>query len=653
MTKKNYHSLWITLLLASCLSLAYAEESNDDDSKSEDESQLQMTDTTLDGGSIMGSLMNVPDTSMDTSKINAARQQNQMNQQQRDAQVEAIVRREQNDPELQRKRARGNNNSATGGITANGQERDLDNLTDAERVMSDEFVHDGRTQRIYREECGEDNRSTCEGRKDPNAKGILGIDPGTMEMMAKAYSMIVGFAGGDFTKAAKEGGGEATEGAQTDAGSSGDASSTADGAEGAEGEGDSVSDYCKYIPMGVEGLAMFQQMSAQDQIQEMPSSSGSRQRDTLLQAAKSHDERAKQAKIQATGWTATSACYIGYGTVAGISLDWKYFVKLAGSGLFSWYYWDSVGRHEDDADKVRAIADKLPSKGDCNPVTDRLCYCTEESTRNDPDFCMPQIRDRFVDKMAEFTTPCIDNKGKTDVKCKCRESNTCFDRKIEDSLRGVGFSSSDLKGIRPVQELSRGSLSSTGLNQAQQTNSALRNRIRKNFGKEISKLANSKKLSPKQQSDADKLAEDGFPKPMAEILSAAPLNSEAQEKLSEMKSGSFGSKNQAASSAARYRPSGSSIRTSGGGGLNPGSRGGGSDDSGNEFADIMNKLNGKDGRETASGGQVLRFAERAQNAAQISKRQETFLFDIISHRYQKTAWKRFDVDFDALPEVSE
>lgn len=649
MIKKHHHySLWIALLLVSCLSFANAKESNqenNENSDSDDKEQMQMTDTTLDGGSIMGSLMNMPDTKLDTSKINAVQQQNQINQQQKDAQVEAIVRREQKDPKLKKQRERGSNKNATGMITPTGRERDLENLTDAERVMSNEYVHDGRTQRIYREECGEDNRALCEGRKNPNGKSLIGLDDATMEMMAKAYSMTVGFAGGDFKKADKTGSEKTGKNQKGPKNSDGDSSSSAKKGE----EDDTVSDYCKYIPMGVEGLAMFQQMSAQEDIKKMSSSSGSRQRDTLLQAAESHEERAKQAKIQATGWTASLACYSVYAALPSVSFDWKLGVKLAGSALFSAHYWDSVGRHEDDAEEVRKIAHKLPSKGDCNPVTDRLCYCTEESTRNDPDFCMPEIRNRYVDKMAEFTTPCLDNKGKTDVECQCRDTNSCFDRKIEDGLRGVGFSTSDLKGIRPVQELSRGSLSSSGLNQAQRANSAIRDRVRKKLGRKISKLANSKKLTPKQQSDADALAKKGFPKPMAEILSAAPMNSEAQKKLAEMKKENIGPKNYNANTKG-HRPKESSIRATGGAGLNPGSRA--EEDSGNEFSDMMKKLNGEEGREMASG-QVLRFAERAQNAAQISKREDTFLFDIISHRYQKTAWKRFDVDFDARPAVNE
>lgn len=644
MIKIGQHILWVAILL-SCSSLSYA---NDDSSNNEEEDQLQMSETQLNGPSVLGSLTNLPDTSIDTSNIDAARIQNQFSEQQRRDQIEAVLRQEQNDPELERQRARGSNENATGMMTPTGRERDIQNLTDAERLTKDEFIHEGRTERIYKEECRGDNTSVCDGNEDPNAKGILGLNPTMVEMMAKAYGLIVGFSGGDFKKKPEE---------KTDPEKK--VSDKSDGDKGGKNaqnqkntnnkkEDDTVKDYCKYIPVGIEGMAMLKQMTAQNDIQQMSSSSASQQRDSLLKAAKSHDERAKQAKIQATGWTATTACYVGYGTMAGIDPDMKYFLKLAGSALFSAHYWDSVDRHEDDADKTRAIANKLPSKGDCNPVTDRLCYCSEESTRNDPDFCMPQIRDRYVDKLAEFTTPCIDSKGKPDIECRCRDTNNCFDREIEDGLRGVGFSVSDLKGIRPVQELSRGSLSTSGFRAAQQGDRAVRNRIRKEFGKEISELANSRRLTPEQQNDADQLAQEGLPKPMAQLLASAPLNEAGQEKLAEMKRGGFAPLGQDFNSQDYSSGrSGSSIRTRGGQGLNPLSKK--KDKSGNEFADMMKKLNGEDGRETASGGQVLRFAERAQNAAQISKREGTFLFDIISHRYQKSAWKRFDVDFDALP----
>lgn len=632
------------VFLFMCLSSSFAEEaaSNTQQQQQQGSSFSNATDTQFSSGNMIESLMQQPDTNIDTSKINAAQQQLNMNQAIRADQVEGIVRQEQKNPNLQKQRELGSNENATGMMRKEGKVRDAGSLTDAETVLSQEYVHKGKSDRIYRAECAGDNLSICEGQEKFGDK-TFGVDPAMMGMLAKGYAAIVGFTAGDFTKAikkpstdaAKAGADKATE-AGTDKATGEGAEKTADAADADKADDDKVSDYCRYIPMGIEMMAFLKQNMAQDNIMQMSSSSGAAQKDSLLKAAKSHEERAKQAKIQFAGWGATAACYTAYGFMR-IQTDKMYWLKLAGSVLFTAYYNEEIGRHEGYAETVKGIADKIPGKGDCNPVTDTLCYCSEESTKNDVDFCLPQIRNRHINKLAEFNTPCINDKGQTDVACKCLDEDRCFDKKLESNLVGLGFTPLDMKGIRPAQELARGSLSSGSLNTARQTNAAINNRLRRDLGAELSKAAGQLKLTAEQQSDANKVSELGVPGPLARILSAAPMTAEAKERLAEMQAGAVSSKTAYAAPANTSR----TLRRSGGDGLKNKQE---EESSDNNFSDIFSKLNQDDNKREAASDNVLMFAERAEQQAQISRSQDKFLFDIISNRYRLSAWNRFEFD---------
>lgn len=625
---------------------------NKDDSKSR---LSNLTDTTFKTGNAFQSILETPDVEFDSSKINAIQNERQIKQNLDASQVEGIVRQEQKNPELLRKRQVGSNQNATGKISSGGTVRDPESLTDAEKVLSDQYVHKGKSDRIYRDECQGDNLSVCEGQEKFGDK-TLGVDPQIMGILAKAYVAVVGLGIGDFQKAIPEVKAEvpkpaaevkapeasqAAQGTQSAQSTQATSANTNSQAKPAAQEGDDkVSDYCRYIPMGIELMAFLKQNMAQDNIMKMPSSSATAQKDSLLRAAKSHDERAKQAKIQFAGWGATSACYAAYSAM-NIQLDWRYALKLGGSLLFTTYYKKEVDRHKEYASTVREIASKIPGKGDCNPVTDTLCYCSEESTKNDLDFCAPQIRQRHINKLAEFSTPCIDDRGQTDVACKCLDEGRCFDKKLESNLLGVGFSQLDLKGIRPAQELARGSLSSASLQTASQTQSAINNRLKRGLGNELDKLADKMKLSG-QPDGLGFLSESGLPNSLARILASAPMSPAAKEKLAEMQTNqeSF-SPDFTFSAGASPSQSLSSIRRTRASRLNFRNTPQEDDD---QFNDIFNKFNQDDNaRETASDN-VLTFAERASQQAQISKNQDKFLFDIISNRYRLSAWNRFEFD---------
>ena len=92
-------------------------------------------------------------------------------------------------------------------------DNDPTNLTDQDKDLSENFIHDGRVQRIYEEECTKDGETeeACLGEKaDPK---VLGMKSSMIGMLAKAYTMIIGMGGvgGELDSAVEEGAEEATK----------------------------------------------------------------------------------------------------------------------------------------------------------------------------------------------------------------------------------------------------------------------------------------------------------------------------------------------------------------------------------------------------------------------------------------------------------
>lgn len=576
----------------------------------------------------------VADATAEATRLRAAQQQSQSELIQK---ADGIVRLERAEPKNQRRVI--DYSSATGSMDATGVERDTTNLTDAEKVLSENFIHDGMANRIVKEECEGDNALLCRGQ-DPSTRSMM------IQALARAYSMVIGMAGG---KLKPRGGGEgaAEGGAQSGEGSSasgqegqnaeGGDSTAENGGDGESGEEKEMNDYCRFVAIGTETFATFQQQFAQAGLTNMPTNADTQQRDTLLKAAISHEERAKQAKTQTIGWGATAACY--WSMIAFAQVDWQLGLKIGGSTLLAGFFHSEIKRHEGYADKIRGIADMLPGKGDCNPVTERLCYCAQPETMNDPTHCINEMRQNHLNKNAYMTMTCLDNRLQTDPACRCLETESCFDKKIENDLRGIGFGNLEMQGIRPIQEMSRGSLSAGTLNNASRNIGALNNRLDRS--PEIKKLLDSKPLSGSQNEDYKKLISAGLSPNVARLMALQPNVPGSDKNLGLFSgSGDFNTAGYTNNSAARRGSSDGSMYFSGGYGLQYAPP----TDS-NEVINPFDKL--KQNAEGERGpGNVLEFAERAERSAQITTRPDTLIFDIISHRYRQSAWNRLPMNIE-------
>jgi len=260
----------------------------------------------------------------------------------------------------------------------------------------------------------------------------------------------------------------------------------------------------------------------------------------------------------------------------------------------------------------------LPGKGDCNPITDRDCYCAQAETANDPQYCLAQMRQKFLAQTNNgLTTSCVDDQLKADPQCNCVANETCFDKRFMSSIKGLNFAQGLNQGFKPVAEMSRGTISNASLNSADSNQNAIRQAMH-NLDSKISAPSN---LSAGQLANAKLLAERGLPSKLAALIASANIPQSAitaQQNKFQSAADSF--------TMPKYQSKGGQVLDyTGGDGLNKTAR----KDNGSKFE--MPNLNKKGAG--ANSAQILIYTEEAQKQASIS-RSDRSIFEIISRRYQ-------------------
>lgn len=505
------------------------------------------------------------------------------------------------------------------------------NLTDQEKQLSDNYIHQGLANDIISKNCSGDMTSVCNGNEGKHK--FMGMDPNMVKAIAQAYAMFSAVAGdnlGAISKgdSAKKSDAEAAEKAQK---------------EGKEVEkGDTkANDYCKYIPTATEGVATAVQMAKSKELSGEIGNGDTAQKDYLLQAAKSHDSRAKMAQIQAAGWWGGSACYAVNAATGNFAVDKNLAIKMGAAALLGAFYQSEVSANKEYAEKTRKIADMLPNKGDCNPITDNLCYCSQPSTENDPTYCAKELHKKALAQNS-YRVACTTDTLKIDPTCACEKTNTCFDNYLEMQsdgalqLSGLGYSNSPFNSVRA---LARGELLGGTLNNSAFTQTAA---IAKRGLQEISTKIplDNNMLTKDQKAIADAMISKGIPANVAALMAQNPPSASATNAAMAKIQGAAGS-----FKTASVAPKGSNvIDFSGGNGLgihgNQKGSSAGADD-------ILNKL--KPGANKAvPNAKILEFAQkaeaRANQSSQIRKDNGTPLFDIISMRYQTSGRRLLEVD---------
>lgn len=568
-----------------------------------------------------------------------------------------------------------------------------DNLTDAERRESESYIHEGLNQEVMLQECANltpeeaelfqkdqakayqqfgdkltEGMATCGGDKE--VKG-LGLSPEMAGAISKAYSMIIPMMGGglkltslkdisaektaqtnqaldnaagaDGTKVADM---SATERADAIKNSSDQSVKDAaaqenTAAEEAKDDERDQTDYCQFVAMGTEAIAMVQQTMAQQEMNTIPlEQENNAQKAALMRVSRGYKERAKNAQTQAMGWGVTTGCYTYMMFKPSVDKKaWQNWLKVGASGFLTTVFALQVKGFNNAAETTKNIANLLPGAGDCNPHTDRDCYCSQTTTMGDPKYCAPYAHQRSIrDPGVTMRTSCITDKAEADPKCACLQDDSCIHKGI-DTL----FSLDGLSGqINPafagdLKNLSTGTIAGSLNTDAINRNlSAARNAMRK-ANQELSKLSSpNPKLTPSQLKEAEFLESRGVPKTLAQAISAEKVTGNFNKTLA------LGGSRPAATSAAKEKSFNASIvDNSSSGGLNNKKAKKTQNAAANPFAKFMNK--GGNGK-SSSNGEILNFAQKAQAGAQISNRKDSSVFDIISRRYQVSAWRRLELE---------
>lgn len=540
-----------------------------------------------------------------------------------------------------------------------GNQVDENNLTDQEKWTSENYFHEGKASRILEEECRNGDAKTqeiCDGR-DPNAKKAMMV-----KALTQMYTMIVTVIP-DMGKISKSVDVKPTDGTTPKAGAqngptaksqapgntpnanntgtnntNGTNSSNSNSSSGKPDEEKSRNDYCRFIATATEGLAMFQQQLGQTNIGgELKEETAQRQ--ALEKAYLSHKERAKTAKIQTLGWGGTTACYVAMAAKPMVTgqADWKTYLKTAAAATLTVYYNGVIGDHEDYMAKVQSIKNRLPKAGDCNPITEKDCYCSEPSTQWDTQHCEKQIKKKLIAENSVYVS-CVDNNMKVDEDCSCEQSDTCYDRKVLDTM--VKFSGPNIVGSKSLEslnslftgELKNGKISGT-------PDANLLAMAKKALKDQKFKITSKVPLSNDQKEVFEGLKLLGVDNEVAKSLAAMPYDENSAANTAKFTNPNENAANVKTASTGNSRSN--VITFTGGSGLNK--------DKSNKKKDDFNFKNYFDkqlkGKKNQEAGQenVLKFAERAQQGAQITKDTSRPIFDIVSRRYQVSGWRRLEV----------
>lgn len=565
-----------------------------------------------------------------------------------------------------------------------------ENLTDAQRRESESFVHQGKSQRLAIEGCAKEAdvgltdaetklfqenpskayeqfgdklkkaQELCGGQAE--VKG-LGLSPEMAGAISKAYTMVIGVAGAggglklkdlDAVAAKRQEQADALKPAEGEPELTGDAKQAHDDAQAkadeakqdAEGEDDrDNTDYCKYIAVGTEAIAMVQQTMAQQEINRVPLEEESNaQRASLMRVSRGYEERAKNANTQFIGWGATSGCYavMMFTPISQASASaWQNWLKLGATGFLAKVFYDQREGFREASNKTKKVANLLPGTGDCNPHTDRDCYCSEPTTMNHPQYCVPYLhKNQIRDAGISMRTACINNQAQADPQCRCLADDSCVHTGIDTMFKIDGIAGqvnpamlNDLKGLSSGTAASFLNTDATNRNL-----SAARNAMRK-ADEELAKLAPpNPSLSPAQQKEAAFLEAQGVPATLSKAIASTDLGGKDPVKTLASFQSSFTPPSQATKSTSFN----ASVRDApGGSGLRP-KQAAKKDAAANPFAKFMNQGKAK----AAPTGNILNLAQKAEAQAQISNRKETSVFEIISRRYQVSAWRRLELDKD-------
>lgn len=402
-------------------------------------------------------------------------------------------------------------------------------------------------------------------------------------------------------------------------------------------------DWCSKVSIATELVSGVTQALGDKQIENTQINPADVQKESLYSLKRTHMNRKKAATIQTVGWGATSACYIGYVAFAqGAARDWKIYLKLAASGFLAYFYGVKIKKHQAYADQIDGLIAELPKVGECNPHSKTHCFCAEEtSAQVDPTnfqrYCMPSA---LAGRESPYDAAvCVDGNMNVDNECKCRKTRSCItDRMTMDAPTlslGQNYGSNTAKGLAAISNGSLGNanmgLANAGkyvarakelLKQKAKGNPELAGKIDKTVAKELVNFGLPQNVAAALSSQNGSALEPSLRSSLANDL--APV-SELGKIPDDLKNAAKAAYDQGGKGFGKKKKKASAT---------------------NPFASYLNK--GKKSGNAGSGVEVVDYQKIAQEKAEISQNSERPIFDIISHRYRSSAWRKFDLGKQAI-----
>lgn len=393
---------------------------------------------------------------------------------------------------------------------------------------------------------------------------------------------------------------------------------------------ESITDYCIFLGMAGEGIATIYQKTQSQTDTAIANGTGQNtltpttlpQKESLLAGQNLYRVRKNAAVIQGSGWGSSGACYLASMTppISAIKPDVKAVVKMAAAAGLTTFYSLYAKKLKENEEGVKEIISKFSNQlGDCNPITERQCYCSRPQNYNDTQYCRSEITQRTLQALQEQTV-CYNSDLNLDKGCNCLSNDSCIDAgfaktfNIADS--GMNISSSDTLG--KGSSIYDGYVSSASL---EDLNSAL-NAINKNTKKIDPKVLDGITLTTKQKEEEKNWKDLGLSPLLAKAIASKELT--AEEKI---KADNFMKGNGIEKKSKKNSKSGSILTFS-----KPSSSEPIINRKSNSFD--FNKLLKKKNSSVKKSGNVTYFQEKAMNNAGINNDSSRNIFNIISRRYQ-------------------
>ncbi|MCB9061983.1 MAG: hypothetical protein H6622_10710 [Halobacteriovoraceae bacterium] len=503
-------------------------------------------------------------------------------------------------------------------IVRNGSVVNSGGLTDQEKQLSEEYHNSSRYNRIVKEQCDTLKTDAC--HEDANNALI--------ESVAKAYSAFNLASAPDITNSKFSFGKESEKSTQIATDAKTDPNSTDDTK--------SMKDYCVYIPVGFEAFAFAQDMAQEKtQLYEYENAKTNKQRESLVQIKKEHENRAKTAEFQTIGWGATTACYpimIAYNS--GLT-NWKpdamTMLRFAGAGLLTWFYNEQASDHKNYAKDVGDVLEHMDSLGNCNPVTQKKCYCNDPSTMNDPKYCSDEIKARIAAKYDSTFNKCTNSQLDQDPDCECLKNNSCIDEVVMKRIT-VDPSNIHLQNFPQdvVKDGLTGKIKDADLNKNAANTKAMADKaleeLKKNDIDPIGRDLNAQELK-----QFDLLKKLGVPDGIASNIAGRPLDDKAKEFIANTK----GLSNMPDLPKFNPQEDSRTLSYTSGSGLNKKKK------KSSDQLDFLKQFQGKN-KNQGSGTRVSDYANQAHDNAAISNKRTKSIFKIISYRYQMSGLKALE-----------